>query len=215
MICPLCLSIDSTHFANADDRDYFRCPRCQLTFLAPEQLPDAAAERAHYGLHENDPADPRYCGWLSQLAAPLDKQLIAPSKGLDYGCGPGPALAQMMQERGHSMAVYDPIFAPDSSVLNQQYDFVTCTEVVEHFHQPAREFERLTSLLTPTGVLAIMTSLLDDGVDFHTWHYRRDPTHVCFYRRETFIWIAAHFGMSTPGVIGSSVVFLGHKKTAT
>ncbi|MDF1628322.1 MAG: class I SAM-dependent methyltransferase [Alcanivoracaceae bacterium] len=215
MTCPLCHDNDSTHFANVDDRDYFRCRRCQLTFLTPEQRPDAAAERAHYNLHENDPADPRYRDWLAQLATPLDKQLAAPSKGLDYGCGPGPALAQMMQERGHSMAVYDPIFAPDTSVLHQQYDFVTCTEVVEHFHQPAREFELLTSLLTPRGVLAIMTSLLDEGVDFYKWHYRRDPTHVCFYRRETFVWIAKHYHMNTPDVIGSSVVFLGHKKTAT
>ncbi|MCC1498350.1 methyltransferase domain-containing protein, partial [Alcanivorax sp. 1008] len=91
---------------------------------------------------------------------------------------------------------------------NQQYDFVTCTEVVEHFHQPAREFERLTSLLTPTGVLAIMTSLLDDGVDFHTWHYRRDPTHVSFYRQTTFNWIANHYRMQLPDMISDSVIFL-------
>lgn len=208
MNCPLCQHHDCPHFSHADGRDYFRCRRCELTFLHPQQLPAADAERAHYDLHENDPDDPGYRTFLDRLAAPLCERLTPGSEGLDFGCGPGPALARVLEERGHRMAVYDPLFAPDASVLDRQYDFVTCTEVVEHFHQPEKEFELLANLVKPGGVLAIMTSLLHEGVDFQRWHYRRDPTHVCFYREQTFDCLAQHYGWNSPAIIGESVAFL-------
>lgn len=193
--CPLCRQHDCAQFSRHDGCDYFRCPCCELTFLHPQQLPAPDAERAHYDLHENDPDDPGYRSFLDRLAAPLCERLNRGSEGLDFGCGPGPALARMLAERGHHMTIYDPLFAPDTSVLDRQYDFVTCTEVVEHFHQPAKEFALLFSLIRPGGVLAIMTSMLHDGIDFQRWHYRRDPTHVCFYRQQTFFWLARHHGL--------------------
>ena len=39
-----------------------------------------------------------------------------------------------------------------------------------------------------------MTCFQNADDRFATWHYRRDPTHVVFYREETFAWLAAHFG---------------------
>lgn len=47
-----------------------------------------------------------------------------------------------------------------------------------------------------------MTLLLREDVDFTTWYYVRDPTHVAFYRPRTLGWIAARFGWSltTDGV---------------
>jgi SAM-dependent methyltransferase len=194
MRCPLCQHHDCPPFARTDERDYCRCRRCELTFLNPQQLPAADTERAYYDLHENDPDDPGYRKFLDRLAAPLCEKLKPGSEGLDFGCGPGPALARMLEERGHRMTIYDPLFAPDATALQRQYDFVTCTEVVEHFHQPAKEFELLASLIRPGGVLAIMTSLLHDGIDFQKWHYRRDPTHVCFYRQQTFHWLEQQHG---------------------
>ncbi len=208
MICPLCHDNSSLPFARVDARAYFRCRRCLLTFLDPAQLPDADAERQHYQLHENDPDDPGYRAFLDRLATPLCERLRPGSKGLDFGCGPGPALARMLEERGHLMTVYDPLFAPDASVLEQQYDFVTCTEVVEHFHQPAKEFELLASLVRPGGVLAIMTSLLHNGIDFDKWHYRRDPTHVCFYGKQTLKVIGMLYGMTPESILDTGVIIL-------
>jgi cyclopropane fatty-acyl-phospholipid synthase-like methyltransferase len=66
------------------------------------------------------------------------------------------------------------------------YDFITCTEVVEHFHHPALEFRRLDALLKPGGWLAIQTTFQTDDARFARWNYRRDPTHVVFYRPYTF-----------------------------
>ena len=114
--------------------------------------------------------------------------------GLDYGCGSGPALAAMLTEAGHRMALYDTLFFPEQAVLRSTYDFITCTETAEHFHLPAEEFRTFDRLLRPGGWLAVMTCFRTDDAAFADWHYRRDPTHVVFYREETFRYLAERWG---------------------
>lgn len=137
-----------------------------------------------------------YRQFLSKLAVPLIARLRSGSRGLDYGCGPGPALAAMLREAGHNVALYDPFFFPDPEPLMQVYDFVTCTETVEHFHRPAEELARLTTLVRPGGWLAMMTCFQTDDARFAKWHYRKDPTHVVFYREATWRHLAAARGWS-------------------
>ena len=48
-------------------------------------------------------------------------------------------------------------------------------------------------MLQQHGWVALMTSLQDDDERFANWHYRRDPTHVCFYRLQTMRWIAQRY----------------------
>ncbi len=86
------------------------------------------------------------------------------------------------------------MFFPDDGVLESRYDFVTCTEVAEHFHAPAQTFARLFGLLRPGGLLAVMTGFPPATEQFANWHYRRDPTHVVFYQPSTFQWLAQHHG---------------------
>ena len=45
--------------------------------------------------------------------------------GLDFGCGPGPALADMMQSEGNEMEIYDPFCFPNQDALSKTYDFIT------------------------------------------------------------------------------------------
>lgn len=191
--CPVC-SASAEPFLSVDGHDYFRCLTCRTRFLDPAQHPARDAEYAHYLHHENDPDDPRYRRFLSKLAEPLLARLEAGSRGLDYGCGPGPALAVMLREAGHEVALYDPFFAPDPAPLGDTYDFVTCTEAAEHFHHPGREFVRLRDLVLPGGWLAIMTCFQTEDAHFAAWHYRKDPTHVVFYREETFQNLADRWG---------------------
>lgn len=192
--CPVCRLGSARAFADVDGRDYGRCLRCGATFLDPSQHPGPAEERAVYEQHRNDPGDPGYRRFLARLAGPLLARLAPGSRGLDYGCGPGPALAAMLHEAGHRVALYDPFFRPDAGVLSETYDFVTCTEVAEHFHRPAEELDRLGRLLRPGGWLGVMTCFQTDDAAFAGWHYRRDPTHVVFYREATFRRIAADRG---------------------
>jgi hypothetical protein len=100
----------------------------------------------------------------------------------------------MLTEAGHVVRFYDPFFRPDAAALRQTYDFITCSEVAEHFHRPAREFAWLNTRLRPGGWLGIMTCFQTDDERFADWHYRRDLTHVVFYRLETFQHLAGRFG---------------------
>jgi hypothetical protein len=156
------------------------------------------AELTHYQHHENNPNDMGYRHWLAQLGdemlAVLDSSLKEFSHGLDYGSGPGPTLSLMIAEAGHTMSIYDPFFAPNKSVLETTYDFITCTETAEHFHQPLQEFNKLNDLLKPDGWLGVMTQILDRDELFADWWYVRDPTHVAFYKTETMHYLADRFG---------------------
>lgn len=153
--------------------------------------PQRAVEQAEYRLHRNDVSDAHYRKFLARLAVPLLERLHGGLSGLDYACGPGPALAAMLIEAGHRMAVYDPLFFNDPKLLDDEYDFITCTEVVEHFHHAFDEFAQFDRLLKPGGWLGLMTTLQTDDAAFAGWHYRRDPTPVVFYRETTFQTIAA------------------------
>lgn len=179
-----------------DARDYWFCSRCAARFLDPAQRPTRAEERAHYQTHENARDDPAYRRFLNKLAEPLRHRLPPASRGLDYGCGPVPALAAMLGEAGFPVTLYDPVFHADQAALAKRYDFVTCSEVAEHFHTPHEEFARLTRLLNPGGWLAVMTCFQTDDARFANWHYRRDPTHVVFYRAATLAHVARHNGLS-------------------
>lgn len=88
------------------------------------------------------------------------------------------------------MALYDPFYAPDRSVLSANYDFITLSEVAEHLAEPGRELDRLWRLLTPGGWLGIMTKRVRDPDAFKTWHYIKDPTHIAFFSEATFEWLA-------------------------
>lgn len=194
MRCPVCEGSEGRPFQAIGGRAYGRCERCQATFLLPAHLPTAEAEHAEYALHRNTGDDAGYRQFLQRLAEPLLQRLAPRRHGLDFGCGPGPVLADLLRAAGHTVALYDPFFQPDTAALQARYDFITCTEVIEHFHQPAAEFRRLDEMLHPGGWLALMTRFQTDDARFAQWHYRRDPTHVVFYREHTLHWLAQHHG---------------------
>jgi SAM-dependent methyltransferase len=192
--CPVCNAPEPEPFLHVDDREYWRCAACCARFLDPRHWPTREEERAEYLLHENDAGEPGYRRFLGKLAGPLLARLAPASSGLDYGCGPGPALAAMLREAGHAVALYDPFFHADARSLERTYDFITCTEAAEHFHAPAEEFARLDRLLRPGGVLALMTCFQTDDARFAGWHYRQDRTHVVFYREATLRHVAERQG---------------------
>lgn len=196
--CLLCGGSECRSLHRSDDRhgvrEFWECGECDLVFVPPEfHLPESA-EVERYQMHNNDPSDSGYRGFLSRLWDVLRPNLPGGAAGLDFGCGPGPALAQMMQEDGFEVSIYDPHFFPDRSVLERQYDFVTCTETVEHLRSPLAEFNLMDSLLVDGGHLGVMTGMLEDRSEFPSWYYHRDPTHVAFYSRRTMLWLGCEMG---------------------
>jgi SAM-dependent methyltransferase len=212
--CPVCRMPLPRLFASVGERRYWRCGTCEATFLDPCQCPSPTEEYVHYLTHDNDPEDARYRRFLSKLADPLLARLEPRSSGLDYGCGPGPALAAMFREAGHDVALYDPYFEPDPAPLRACYDFVSCTETAEHFHRPAEEFDRFDRLLRPGGWLGVMTCFQTEDSRFSDWHYRRDPTHVVFYREATMKRIAVARGW-TCEIVAKDVALMRKSPEAT
>ena len=194
--CVVCGAPSTRPFLSVGGRDYRRCDRCMATLLEPAQWLSPETEYARYLEHKNNSTDIGYRRFLSKLADPLLNRLASGQDGLDYGCGPGPVLAQMLCEAGYGVSLYDPFFFPDQALLARCYDFITCTETIEHFHRPAEEFARFERMLRPGGWLAVMTCFQTDDGRFLSWHYRRDPTHVVFYRETTLRYIAQSFGWS-------------------
>lgn len=205
--CPLCNAAYTSLFHRDKGREYIRCQQCALVFVPNRYHLDADAEKEIYDLHNNDIHDPGYRYFLSRLADPLTKRIPPHASGLEFGCGPGPALADILRQRGFSVALYDLFYFPDVSVFTDSYDFITATEVIEHLASPLTELERLVACLKPGGILGLMTKLVSTQEAFAQWHYIRDPTHICFYSRATFEWIAAYFAMRAE-FLGKDVILL-------
>ena len=193
MRCPLCAATTDTPLLETAQRRYARCERCDLIFLHPDDRPRPLDEVMRYLEHRNSWSDAGYRTFLRQLAAPLCATVPEGARGLDVGCGPTPVLAGILTASGRPTAHYDPLFHADHSVFATTYDFVTCTEVAEHAHDPRALFSRLFSAVRAGGILALMTQLHSDETDFEEWWYRRDLTHVCFYSARTLSWLAEHF----------------------
>ena len=203
--CPLCKSKQVNDFCRDQQRNYRQCASCQLVFVGSEQHLSAKEEKACCDLHQNDAADKGYRRFLSRLHQPLSERLPVAANGLDFGCGPGPVLAQMFEESGCNMSVYDLYYAPDDNVLGKEYDFITATEVIEHLASPADELQRLWALLKPGGWLGLMTKLVIDREAFQHWHYKNDLTHISFFSRYTFQWLGKQWG-ATVEFIGNDVI---------
>lgn len=183
MNCLLCQTHSSPYELNA-----FECPKCALIFKNPEDFLSKEAESLRYSSHQNISTDQGYLDFLSRLTKPLAAFLPKEFKAIDFGCGPGPTMGFLLSPLGGMVSHYDPLFFPDESLLvNECYDVVTCTEVVEHFKEPAKDWECLVALVKEGGLLAVMTQVYNKDIDYKKWWYKNDPTHIVFYQQETFL----------------------------
>jgi hypothetical protein len=189
--CPLCHHQQTHLFYRGHQRSYLRCQNCDLIFVSRGDLLSPQQEKARYDLHQNNPEDAGYRQFLNQFVQPLHKRIGPPPQhGLDFGSGPGPVLAMILEKQGYKMSLYDPYYSPDPAVLENTYDFVTCTETIEHFNNPDKEWGLMLSLLKPGAWLGIMTQLVEDPQYFPRMHYITDRTHVSFFSRQTFQYLA-------------------------
>jgi len=205
--CPLCHNDGASEFHRDKLRPYFRCSTCALVFVPALFHLTAREEMQRYELHQNNPEDDAYRAFLMRLGSPLMERLEPGAVGLDYGFGPGPTLSLTLAENGFPTEIYDPYFADDPTMLDARYDFLTCTETVEHFRNPAKHWEQMVDLVKPNGWMGVMTSLITEDTDFKTWHYARDDTHIAFYSHSTIEWIADRYSLKLE-VIDDSVILM-------
>jgi SAM-dependent methyltransferase len=191
---------------------YFHCHNCDFIFLDPPLRLSVDAEKARYQFHEYEDTEAYrsfYAPFLTQLEWCL-AQSPKPQRVLDYGSGPNSILAKILSEKGLEVNCFDPLFANNPELLQRNYDLIVSTEVFEHFFDPTRELQQLTSLLTAEGRLAVMTSFHRGLEHFQNWHYRRDPTHVSFYSEKTFDWISNKYHLEVKAK--AHPVFIGQLK---
>ena len=207
--CPLCESASTLCYSGRQGT-YFRCSGCRSAFLDPALRLSRSEEKARYDLHNNDVADPRYRAFGQPMADMVMAWFTPSHRGLDFGAGSGPVISRILEEHGFQTALYDPFYHDNPDVLKQEYDYIICCEVIEHFHDPKQTFMILRKLLGSGGKLFCRTSLLHDDVDFPLWYYKNDETHVFFYHPEACTWIADRLGFSGVRICGHTyVIFSG------
>lgn len=191
-ICPLCSSRADSFFKN-EKHHFFLCPVCKGIFREPNQFLIPDEEKQRYLHHRNDMEDSGYYKFVLPIIEEVQLHVSRGGSGLDFGCGHSPVLSNYLEREGYTVAVFDPIFHSDTSVLDESYDFVVCCEVIEHFYRPSEEFQNLFKLLRPQGKLICKTHLYEKGIDFDKWYYKNDPSHVFIYQDETIYWIKNNY----------------------
>ncbi len=205
--CLLCSSNNHEFFFRDKFRAYRRCNVCSIIFVPSEFHVSIKDEKARYEEHNNDANDVRYREFLERIVKPIKESFNKGSGGLDFGCGSTNLLADIFKQAGFEMEVYDLFYEMDKSVLDKKYDFIVSTEVVEHLNNPLQEFVKLFAMLIDNGVLAVMTRPFDDSIDFKTWHYKNDCTHIGFYSIATFDWLAKKLGVKYSQIESDIFVF--------
>ncbi|MDY6827017.1 MAG: class I SAM-dependent methyltransferase [Bacillota bacterium] len=177
--------------------------------LDPAAHPSLVEEKLRYDKHINDINDPGYRNFVRSLVEEVVKDFTVGKEGLDFGAGPGPVVAAMLGEKGYRLALYDVFYHPDELVLNKSYDFIICSEVIEHFRSPADEFRKLRRLLRPGGRLYCMTEIYTEEIDFKNWPYKNDSTHLFFYHPLAFQWIEKKIGFNSLVFKGRLIIYRG------
>jgi hypothetical protein len=196
----MCRSDETALLGAFQEIRFYQCTVCQSFFKDPSVYLDRETEKQRYELHENDVDDIHYQKFVQPIFDAVIQKYSNEYTGLDFGAGTGPVITKLLRDKGYSVALYDPFFHPQTSVLKTKYDFIVCCEVIEHFHSPSKEFQMLFKLLKPGGTLFCMSELIPNNQDFETWYYKNDPTHVIFYSEENLTWIKEHFGFSKVGI---------------
>ena len=190
-ICTVCKNNKIVSYAEIDNLLYWKCQVCEAILLDSKHFITSKSEKKHYLKHNNNIDDNGYKDFLLRLINPIRNKIFIDDIGLDYGCGYAPALAHILRQDGYKVELYDPFFFPNKSVFLRKFNFIICTEVIEHFFNPNQEFEKIDNMLPKNSFLAIMTTFIPKDNLFESWYYRRDPTHVVFYNKKTFEIIAS------------------------
>jgi SAM-dependent methyltransferase len=196
MPCRLCGSTELNTIL-VQQRIYEKCDICQSIQLHERFFITSEQEKTRYLTHNNDIYDIRYQRFIKPLVDEVLLYCSLHQKGLDFGAGTGPVASYLLKQHGFYLMLYDPFFHPVKNIFDQKFDFIIASEVIEHFHDPKLEFDRLYKMLNEGGILFLMTDLWNDTKDFKTWYYLNDSTHVFFYHQKTFKWIQQHYNIQS------------------
>jgi len=191
--CRLCEHATAGAGIDALGRELFKCANCGYVYVSKKHFLKPEEEKGRYMYHKNSIKDLDYVAFLRRLIDPLMTFLKHNYIVLDYGSGPEPVLAELLEQKKIHTFTYDPFFSP--LIPGETFDAVTITEALEHFHNPKEELETIISLIDTHGYLGIITERYSDKTNLKTWYYARDPTHVGFFSDRTFSWFEKKYSL--------------------
>lgn len=209
MKCKICQN-ETTSFKVAHYGEYYHCSQCEFIFKNSQHYLNSAEEFKQYELHNNSIDDPRYVAYFKDF---IDKAILPfisqPKKGLDFGSGPSPVLAMILErDYGFEMDIYDLFYAQEKVYQGKTYPLIVSTEVLEHIHDPLKVFTLFKQLMLQNSLLVIMTSKHTNSQSFfENWHYIKEETHVSFFSDKTMEYIAEMFEWE--------IIYTDHKRYTT
>ena len=205
-ICLLCNST-ATVFCEKPNHLFYKCDNCQGIFRPKHTFLNSNLEKTHYEKHNTDVNDVRYQNFVSPIVHAILNDFTLNHKGLDFGSGTGPVISKMLQDKNYQIENYDLYFENIPERLKNQYNYISCCEVMEHFHEPFKEFKLLYSMLLPHGKLYCKTELFKNQKPFEDWYYKNDFTHVFIYQEATLNWIQKNLLFKKVSIYDKLIVF--------
>ena len=196
MQCKICQGPTEVFFDDYMQCKTYHCKSCEFIFKDETAIISTEKELKVYEQHNNTEENLGYVAmfqdFMEKTFLPYREEI---STVLDFGSGPNPVLATLMRREGFEVAYYDKFFAPEPVFKDKSYDLITSTEVIEHIDDIPEVMALFSHHLKHNGYLALMTQFHpDDTAAYLNWWYRRDPTHISFFRPETFRVLAMNYG---------------------
>jgi len=189
--CPICGTKQIKTIAG--DFELLYCQNCGLYSKDEKTFLNPIDEFKRYDQHSSI-GDEHYKSFMNEFVLTAVFPFVNQGIAIDYGAGKTGVIKSILEASGFKCESYDPYFDKDKSTLNQTYDLLVSTEVVEHFQAIMLEWKKMVDLVKPNGFIAIMTQFAKE--DLGNWWYLRDQTHYHFYQQRTFDYIAKTLGLS-------------------
>jgi predicted TPR repeat methyltransferase len=206
--CKICDATTRTIRDEKKELSYYRCESCGFVYLDDKYIVDSEREKDQYEMHQNSFESLGYVkmfeDFITEAIIPYEEHI---ETALEFGCGSGPVLAELLRRRGMEVDQYDLYFFPHKVYEGKKYDLITSTEVFEHLQNPIAILETLVEHTQDNGYIALMTRFpsAEDKI-FLDWWYRRDVTHISFFTPQSFEIMAQKTGLKMLQTINDNIV---------
>jgi SAM-dependent methyltransferase len=180
---------------------YYRCAACAFMFTPLTDSWSAEDFRSRIYNEEYVKYDPGYADERPRSNAALltnsfgnHRQSISV---LDFGGGNG-ATVELLKANGFANALcYDPISRPNDPLPTQQFDLVTCFEVLEHANDPMNVVRQLAALTSGMVLFSTLVQPADIETQKLRWWYAAPRNgHISLFSRQALTMAWKSVGMT-------------------
>ncbi len=206
--CKICQGMTSKMEDQKKSLCYYRCHHCGFIYLDDVHLIDEPSEKKHYEQHNNSFESLGYVkmfeDFIDVAVVPYEKNI---KRVMDFGCGRGPVLAELLRRRGMEVDKYDLYFYPEKVYEGKAYELIVSTEVFEHLQEPLKILKLLSDHTVTNGYIVLMTRFPpQEDEAFIGWWYRRDVTHISFFTPKSFEVMAEKTGLKMIKTLNGNIV---------